>query len=249
MAMRLSYLFAAIAFFLFVGTAASIAAPQINAASGEDVALTFYKMADAKPDFETWAKTSKAFKYQSVTEARTFIRKERERLEKKWIDLDRNGTVLNIRTTNMVDVQANLEKDENDPEAYKLVILLDETRKTFFPYVHAGNNFVVIPRNIETSASHAINRTEAETILNEISKNSTQGVVIDFGVRPFKAYTDKPHKIGKEDQWVLMGDIISITLSSKQTGKPLWSYGADWYVSPKGQEVLDMYKGNQTPTP
>ena len=108
------------------------------------------KSADAKPNFEKWAMGSKAFKYQSVTEARSFIRKERQRLEQKWINLDRNGDLLTIRTTNPVDVIADMERDENDPEGYKLVILLDKTRKTFFPYTHMGDPYAVIPKNIES---------------------------------------------------------------------------------------------------
>ncbi len=242
--MKLLHLFLLLALSLTIHSLPAMAKSQVVAANGEDVALAFYKSADAKPNFEKWAMGSKAFKYQSVTEARSFIRKERQRLEQKWINLDRNGDLLTIRTTNPVDVIADMERDENDPEGYKLVILLDKTRKTFFPYTHMGDPYAVIPKNIESVLSHQIDRAQAEFILNDIKHNPAQGVVIDFGIKPSKAYTDKPHKIGKEDQWVLMGDVVSISISSKQTGKVLWDYGAQWYVSPKTQEVLDLHRGS-----
>lgn len=215
-------------------------------ATAEDVALSFYKTANTMPNFEEWAKKSPGFRYQSVTEAPIYIEKEKERLLKKWIALEKDDDVLNIRT--IVPLHIDKIVDEKGlKESHVLKIMFPNLKETYFPYKHNDNIFAIIIPDLNKFFELPISEEQANLVMADLQTNKKQEVVINFFIKPYKSYTDKPRRLNKADQWVMLGNIVSLTISSKKTGTPLWHYGAKWYISPKGKELRDIYKERVTP--
>lgn len=219
---------------------------NFNSANAEDVALSFYKTAQAMPDFAQWAKKTPAFKYQSVTEAPVYIQKERERLLKKWAELGKEDDVLNIRTISPVKVDTVLT-EKGIAESYILKILFQNPKETYFPYKHYDDSFAVIVPDLPKFFELPITKEQADLVNSDIQSNRKHEAVINFFIKPYKSYADHPRKINKTDQWVMLGNVVSISISSKKTGAPLWHYGAKWYISPKGKELRDIYNARNTP--
>ncbi len=249
MMMRITYSLCIALLFLVPAFCFGIAKAQdiVNAASSEDVAMAFYVSAGIKPDFDTWAKESEAFKYQSVTEVRSFLQGEKLRLERKWQDMHKDDALLTVRTRTPIVIEADMNKKETDPDSYTMAILPEQGEALFFPYAYAGKHFAVIPKQIEKILLHRISRETAIALTKLIEQDDDKSVMIDFTVRPATAYADKPYKIGNEEQWALAGDVVSISIMPPEGGLPIWQHMADWYVTPKGRELRDIYRTNTTP--
>jgi hypothetical protein len=210
--------------------------------SSEDIALAFYKTAQAAPNFEEWAKQSDGFKNKSVTEAPNYIQKEKQRLLQKWSLIEKNGDILNIKTYAPFSITKIPPEKKGDEETYTLNILIDNIEETYFSYKHLQNNFAVIVPNIANHLTQKITKEQAALLITEGAGDNSQKAILDFQIKPLKSYTDKPLVIEKIEQWAMVGDIISLSMTSKQTGAPLFYYGTKGYISPKGQELRSIYK-------
>jgi hypothetical protein len=241
--MRITHSLTITLFFVILGLFCGPAKSQdkVEAASGEDVAMAFYIAAQAKPDFDIWARESEAFKYQPVTEVRSYLQGEKLRLEHKWNEMQKDDSLLTVRTRTPVVIEADMRKKETDPDSYTMAILPEQGTLLFFPYMYAGKHFAVIPSDVENILLHRINRETALALTKVIEQDDAKSVTIDFTIRPATAYTDKPYKIGKEEQWVLMGDVVSVSIVPEDGGLPIWQDIANWYITPKGRELREIY--------
>lgn len=231
-------LFLTLSFGAFSGKAN--AQMQAEASTGEEVALAFFHTAKTNPDFELWAKSAKEYKRRSATRAKDFIYEESQRLMRAWRDYDPDRELITVNADVSIDLKTVLEK--NGDQTYWMYISLDEKGVTYFPFKHMDYNIAVIPQMIENLMIQKITE-EQFTIMQEDFKRLHDGAAsLLLQLRPTKAYINQPYMIDNVEQWVLLSDIVSMTLRSAKDDAIFWNYGADWYVAPRTNELRDLYK-------
>ncbi len=228
-------------FGFFHSASPALAQSVFNRSSSEDVGLSFYKSSNIKPNFKEWAKKTDAFKYKSVTEADSYIKKESERLQSKWGEIDKKGNVINIYFSSVAIVKPVPKENIDDPAFYDVHILLNKSDKAYFPYKFHDKHFALIPNNIEKVLSFTIDDSNAALILKNLKLESKEPVEIQLSIHPTKAYSKKPELIDGINQWVLMGDIVTMQMTAKKTNTILWNYSEKNYVSPKRAVLNKVY--------
>lgn len=230
--------------FVLIGIQA-IAAPVSSApggdefATGEDVAIAFFKAGHTNPNFDLWAKNTRNYKVAPPARASEILFEEKQRLIKKWQAYDLEENVLDIGGKVNVELQKVLTKE--GIEEYWMHLTFEEGDVTYFPYKFQDYEFAVIPQQIETLLIQKLQKEQYDLINGSI-KNGEGMAYISLQLKPVKAYMQQPYKIDNKEQWALLCDIATMSLISPNNKQTLWNYGANWYVSPVTQELRDLYR-------
>ena len=209
-------------------------------ADGEDVAIAFFKTAETNPDFEAWAKGSKGYKSVASVRAGEYIEKETQRLVREWREYDPETDVLNVRAD--VDIEIKAVTDAKGDEKYWMYIMFEGEQITYFPYSYQEYDFAIIPQKIETLTIQELQKQQFELMSEKLGKKSAGPAVIYLQLKPVRAYINQPYLIDNAEQWALLCDVATMSLTSKKGDDTFWNYGADWYVSPVTEQLQDLYK-------
>lgn len=213
---------------------------QAEPSTGEEVALAFFYTAKTNPDFELWAKNAKEYKRKSATRAKDFIYEESQRLMRAWRDYDAGNDLITVKAPVRIDLKSILEK--NGDQTYWMYMSLDEKGVTYFPFRHMDYNIAVIPQLIENLMIQKITEEQFLMMQADFKRlHDGQGELL-LQLKPTKAYINQPYQIDEVEQWVLLTDIVSMTLRSAKDGAIFWNFGAEWYVAPRTNELRDLYK-------
>ncbi len=213
---------------------------EAEASTGEEVALAFFYTAKTNPDFELWAKNAKEYKRRSATRAKDFIYEESQRLMRAWQDYDADRDLITVKVPVNIDLKTALEKDGE--QTYWMYMSLDEKGVTYFPFKHMDYNIAVIPQMIENLMIQKITEQQFAMMQEDLKRPQGGTASLLLQLKPAKAYINQPYMIDNVEQWVLLSDIVSMTLRSAKDGAIFWNYGADWYVAPRANELRDLYK-------
>lgn len=208
--------------------------------TAEDVAIAFFKTADTHPDFDQWARRTKNFKIQSPVRAPVYLQQEKERLNRVWNKYDPGNATLTVQVKVDVEIETRPDTNGDGPEFW-IYINLKQPFPVYFAYNFQEDNFVLLPRDVEERLVQKISAQQFEHIKTDM-KGSLKGLAwLTLGLKPYKAYTDKPIEIDAHQAWPLITDIVNLSLASSKTGSPYWYYAADWYVTPKSRELNTLY--------
>lgn len=220
-------------------TTATTARASADLSAPEDIAIAFFKLGDSTPDFETWAKHSKQYKSAAPVLALDILEKERQRLIGKWRAFDPEEDILSIRGP--VAVQLKTTMDNQGVEQYWMHIIYDAGDVAYFPFKYLQYDFAVIPQQLDSFLTQPLQKQQFEFIKKDLL--DTRGkAYLYLQLKPVKAYMNQPYVIDGEQQWALISDIATMALVSKETKKPIWNYGSDWYVSPVTEDLRDLYR-------
>lgn len=233
-------------FTLFLGTFTLLCpyhaqADQKEISSREDVAIAFFKTGDVLPNFESWAKNMEAYKTVPLGETSTFIKKEKERLTKRWLNYNPQEDFIVFKVPVRITLSA-VEGQKDHAKYWMRIAFADkDMSEEYFTVGFQGYYIAVIPQKSDETLIQNL-RPEQFMALSERFGDSLVGTAdLYIELRPAQAYTNAPHKIDNSDQWVLLSDVISMTLTDRES-KPFWNYSASWYVSPKTLELNNLYK-------
>jgi len=205
--------------------------------------MALFKYGGAKPNFRNWIRNGERFKYTAVTQQDTFIEQDLRRLESAWTGYDRHPPVLSFRLPVTAAI-AGIKGDSKNPDrntAYQLSFSFEDDAQSFFPITFQEFKIAVIPQNLPEALSHRLDESQAQTLLEDIDGTVRKRFFLRLEAVPVKGYLNAPQQLNGEDRWVLMANIVGASLEDRG-GQSLWSYLADWYVSPAAQEVLDVYR-------
>lgn len=221
-----------------IGLSCSVRAADIKMATGEDVAIAFFKTADTTPNFDGWVKNNPDYMVVPPDSVVAYIKKEKQRLLRRWKNYDASEDMLNIR----VPIVANLESapDEAGNQQYTLHLDFYDKDVTYFPYIFGEYKFAVMPLKLKTMFHQPLSKEQYDTIKRDLSRDNA--ALLFLALKPVKAHTDQPYDIDGVEQWVLKTDIASMTLKTKNGRTDLWNYNAQWYIPPETGKVLDLYK-------
>lgn len=224
------------------------AAPALAAKSetsdGEDVALAFFKTAGTNPNFDMWAKNSKDYKTAAPARAKDVLYTEKQRLIKKW---HAQGLDDVLTVGGMIDVALSSNLGSGEAREYWLYLNFKDGKSLYYPLEFQDYQFAVIPQGMQTLEKHRLQKEQYDLILADLKGLPEGTTYISLQLKPVKAYIDQPHMIDGREQWVLMCDIATVSLGSTTTKQTLWTYGADWYVSPVTRDLRGLYQKPKDP--
>lgn len=217
---------------------AQINAPSAQFATAEDIAIAFYKTGDLVPNFENWITSQKPYSETAFARRPKIMKEELLRLNTAYENFNPALSQIKIKTSAFVTPHVSDNKDGT--KNYSVTIDLDEHKNAVFylPYVFMGQNIMVIPYKLEVLDSIEI----SDYTYNHIKSLIKQGEKYPFilRLRPAKSDLTAPHLIDGVDQWAFYTDITTLE-SWTADGRLIWEYSAPWYVSPKQQEIKDLY--------
>lgn len=210
------------------------------AATGEDVAIAFFKTGETNPDFDMWAKSSRDYRVAPPVRADEVLHTEKQRLMQKWRDYDTKESVLNI--TAMVSVELKTITNKDGSEQYWMYIVFPQGEVTYFPYKYLKYDLAVIPQQIESLMIQPLPKDQYMMIRTNLGDTTGANAYLSMQLKPTKAYLQQPYIIDNKEQWALMCDVATMSLLSYKTKQVMWTYSADWYVSPVTQQLRDLYQ-------
>ncbi len=211
-----------------------------GAAIGEDVAIAFFKAAGENPDFDLWAKKTMDYRRAPPARAQGVLEREKQRLMVRWRDYNQDEDTLTVRGNVGIELKSTL--DEDDVQRYWMYITFKAGDVTYFPFRFHDYKFAVIPQQIETLMIQQVTLEQFNLMRADFSNNTTGPAYLYLQLKPFKAYMQQPYRIDDLDQWALLCDIASMSIVSMQKSGTMWTYAADWYVSPATEGIRDLYK-------
>lgn len=210
-----------------------------NVSSAEDVAIAFFKAGGTNPDFEGWAKASRDYKTASATRAGEALSDEKQRLFKKWRAFNPDESLLTVSSDINLELKAVVTKEGE--ESFWMYMIFPHGDVTYFPYKFLEYDFAIIPQQIETMMIQPLQKQQYELFIQTFGGERKRSATLSLQLKPVRAYMQQPYLIDNKDQWILLCDIATMSLSVDKSGHPIWTYGSDWYVSPVTQELRELY--------
>jgi hypothetical protein len=229
-------LFGIVAFF----HTTSHAQTSFKVSSPEDVAIAFFKTGNTVPDFTLWAKGTPEFQHTAPALVPEYLEKEKQRLQQVWAGYNAAEDFLTVAGYVTVSLRAMQDPKDKKKEAYSMRIRFEAGDLTYFPYSFQKYEIAVIPQKLETNLSPSLMKEQYQMILDKFGK-AEGNARLYLVLRPVKAYMNQPYELDGREQWMMLCDIVSLSLVGNDES-PLWNYAADWYVSPRTQELRELYK-------
>ncbi len=218
----------------------SIAQSIVKQSTSETIAIAFFKTANTRPDFDSWARGSDAYDTAPPARANEYLGKEKQRLQSAFNNYDPATDFLNVQT--IVDIEAEQSTDANGKAIYMLYIMRDAGGINYFPFEYRDYKIALLPQKIEMMMAQRIPKEQYELIASQIGGKKGEAR-LSMELKPVKSYLDRPYEMDGTEQWMFLCDIAAISLhSNNKNATTLWTYGADWYISPVKQELNTLYK-------
>jgi len=217
--------------------------------SGEDIAIAFYKTGDIAPNFTNWIENTAPYINTPWAKREDVMKKERGRVLERFNQYNPLESDLTIRTKVILEAQEVFEEiDENIVETtyFLNISFLDNEDVMYFPYVHANQNYAVMPFGLEKITRTEINKPEYDFYIENLIPKRPYYLNIDM--RANQAVTKRPIEMDGINQWVLKTNIASSEIWD-QNDALIWEYTAPWYTSPeleKLQNIYDLKKDNNS---
>lgn len=227
-------------FILMLTVGSNAAHAQLDVSSAEDVAFVFFKTAGSPPDFDKWAKETKEYKVAAPAFAANVANKEKQRLMRRWQDIEQRAPSLETRMD--VPVVLHHEISQEGAEHFWMSIKLPENDIFYFPYSFHEYSFAVMPEGLEKVKLQPLQKAQYELMLSAFDNQLQGNAALYVLMYPVKAYMDQPYEIHGKEQWALITRVAALSLKATRTQASLWDYSAPWYLSPKEREVRGLYE-------
>lgn len=211
---------------------------QYSVSGSEDVVIAFFKTAGTPPNYETLAKISKQYYLTPPARQDVFLAKEKQRLQTAYNVFDPAAKLLTIRTMANITLYAVQEDEETINRGMTISFGKDDT--LFFPYEHGDYKIAVLPQKMGSRFDQTLAPQQYELIKQTFNGRDNGRLPLYIQLKAVKSYLDQPFRIGGLEQWALVTDVAGLILTGNN-GARLWTYGADWYVSPMTEQLRDMY--------
>jgi hypothetical protein len=235
--MSLKYLYYLLFIFFVSFLSIQAVAQNFKITESRDVVFIFYKTAEMKPNFESWAKDGIAYRTAPLTRQEEVLKRETEKLEREFQEFSLKDEVITIKTK----VEANLEKREEDGN-YILKMNFLEGEADYFPYEYEGEHFAVVPKDLKTRLNSIIPEGQYNRIRDEVGENGKVKAVLQL--KPLRAETDAPFEVDEVEQWVLLTEVASLSLWGND-GFMVWNYSAPWYMTPMTRDLIELRENDQ----
>ncbi len=232
----LSYFFILCALILVLPITAQAQKSQ-RAATSEQVALAFYRMGNAVPNWENWIKSTAPYNLTPWAHREKIFKQEQLRLQNAYAKFNPERHFLIVHTKVMM--QPNKKIDEDGKESYHLPIKFKSAPEAeFFPYDFLTDRIIIVPYKLKGIMNDEIEKNEYDFLI----KNNASGKEFTMvaQLRADEANIEKPLVINKVNNWALYTDIVSMSIWNND-GILLWEHSAPWYVSKTKRDINQLY--------
>lgn len=223
------------AFFTTASAQNLITTPPTTA---EDIGFTFYKMANAAPDYETIIKANPDYKNTPPESQAAFLEQQKLQMQLRFTNYNPENKLITIRSAIYIDAKVGVPAGLNIAFKKK-EITTPNNDPIFFPYPFGPQMVAVIANGIENYKYIRLSPIEASNAARKIDGNTATMVVqilpkyVD-AQRPFMSSDNMP-------VWLMMGDIAQIIFFN-DNAETIWSYQADWYKPTDDYRLMQLYK-------
>ena len=212
-------------FFAFTPAKAQLLEPNTTA---EDVAMLFFKLAGAQPDFAEWALYTKA--YQSALEdgKEAVQREEAIRLQLEFANINTEFATITIRT----GIKGSVEGDREP-----VLNLRFPEGPVFFPYTHAEIDYGVIAEDIDFLQNIPLGVLEANYVRGRIREDNN--LVLVLKIKPYAVDYSEPLEIEDMVFWPLLGRLARVDIYNEKL-ETAWSWAANWYRTEQGTDIKKL---------
>ncbi len=198
----------------------------------EKAVFAFFRTAKSAPDFQKWIVNGERYKATPKNLRRTFLLKEKLRLDHGFGLYDVNSDLLELRLGVLVKYISATKKSA--PRiTFKILNVSSNDTPTFdYPY---GNDYIsLIIEKLLLFSDMPLTEKQNSAVIKKIPyENDIFDADLNISVRVKKANINDPIRIGKINQWIMLGEIayLKCTVDKHYNGEEytLWDYVAPWY--------------------
>ncbi len=198
----------------------------------EEIAMTFYKLTGAEPDFEELAKISTQYERAKEEDKAEILRKRTEQLRQKYQNTPLQNTIITL--TGLVKVRAGKKYNQDG-----LFIDFSASERPYFPFEFKEMNIALVLDGIENFLFIPMEKLEAQYI--EHQTEGTQDAILFLEIKPWAADAEHIETMDGYPYFLMLGSIARFVLYTEQEER-MWYYKADWYTTPSDSLLRRLYR-------
>lgn len=233
-----------------------IATPRAHAQQAAGSALStefmagfaFFKFAKAKPDFITWVKNSEAYKQGTPALRSNLLRAEVSRLQYEFDNfvVSENPITIKAQVIFNVPSEAQAKRILKEKGSISIPIKMVHDTKFLFPLQVGDMWIALVPLYLEDMLSVELNTDEYELFKRGMYDYQMRGKVtttMKLELMPRAADTKAPMRINNFDLWVLLADVMSFEIMSKDGAQMAWYMDIPGYEKHnRNQDIYNLFK-------
>lgn len=201
----------------------------------ETVIFTQYKLAEAAPDIDNFARLSPRVQMAQDIDKSAMTISEYNRMNNKYNLLNPKEPIV-VHTSLRVDEYSSLQN----------IMVFDElNEKTYFNFPVYNENIAIIPDEVERFNTVKISKDRADSMFENVAVNGN--LMAEFVLLPSYADRREPFVIEDTGYWLMLADIAEIRLWADTGSRPklVWYY-RDAEYKPKDKDKLDTLYTNDS---
>jgi hypothetical protein len=194
---------------------------KIRASSAEDVALLFYRMANARPSFDLWIKETEPYSVTALARREEVYAAQMARLTQAWQKLNPATSVITITTPAVGHVQMTSPAGGETQQIPVLNIRFAQGKADYFPYDFREERFVVIPAHLESRLNPVLSLDQAKNLQAVLGTGKNLRLVMTL--KPIRSDISGVQDVDGVPSWLMSADVASLSLWTT-SGSLVWEY-------------------------
>ncbi len=194
---------------------------KIRASSAEDVALLFYRMANARPSFDLWIKETEPYSVTALARRDEVYAAQMTRLTQAWQKLDPATSVITLITPAIGKVDMVPSTDLGTSPTPVLNIRFAQGMTDYFPYDFREDRFVVIPTKLQERMNPILTPDQAKNLQAALGTGKNLRLVMTL--KPLRSDISGVQDIDGIPSWLMSANIVSLSLWTP-AGSLVWEY-------------------------
>jgi hypothetical protein len=197
-----------------------------------EIASIFHKKAGTEPDFKGWAEKNKNYTDALEIDKDAMFKRVYSEIVKKFLEIPEDS-LLNVQPKVRLG-------DYSELQGIQIMSSLNE--HTFFSYDANGENFAIIPKDIEKFHYIAMSPERHAEFKRKNGGNHVVRAELILKISHIDSERPYPLNDGVE-HWLIAADIAEIRFWSMNSAESnlLWRYQAPWHVNAADKELLRLY--------
>ena len=213
----------------------------------ERVAFAFYKLGGKTPDFKVWVENKPEYLDVRLSDREAYVRNEMLALKQRFATFDPERDLISVRIVADITVEEVLDSayDSGTGRRFELKVSAGNEDMLYFPYELNGQYIAMIPNNLDQVLSREIDEKLFRKVQADIGyEKSTKSAsaVLNFLVRPTSVDMTQPMPLDGKNQWLMMAEIATFSVTTAEEGEVIWDYRAPWYYTETEKNIGGLYR-------
>jgi hypothetical protein len=213
----------------------------------EKVGFAFCKIANITPDFSRWGRE---LELETVRPPNADPEDD-TRLDRGFHSYLPDEDLIHIQ---LPVVLTTVDADRKNAKLARAGIVkiatisVEKQPSFYFPFQIADISIAMIPQEVESFTQVPLTAEQFVNLMNRVGlpKNWNGDInsklSVEFQMRPTSVDIKKPVRLQGEDMWMMLAEVVTMSLWTPDHKKIVWEYTAPWYVTETSKELLDLYK-------